>query len=679
MINYKGKSVFKNIYYHPYRNKHFNYSLNAKDDEDYVQRFALLKRLPLHNGCVNTLCWNDTGEYLLSGSDDEHLIITNGHNYKIKSVYCTCHTSNIFSAKFLPHTEDNEIVSCSGDGMILHTDITNTEATSNHQFNCHNGTAYEVVTVPLHPSIFFSCGEDGTVRSFDLRMKTSCSKSKCREDVIIEWKRAVTALTVNPAEPYHMAIGCLDSTVRLYDRRYLRNEPGEISSTQPFCSFKAPYLEEPPYRITCLRYSKCGRDILVSYSSDHLYLFNIQCIEMKEFKKQICDQNMDNKKLFPSKKSALSSGRMIHPVRRLRLRGDWSDTGPNARPERENATTLGQVRPQLHETLMRRMTEVLARMLHDPVTRATLSGVGEDSLEPEIVERLADTHHRTDPESTVTSSSANEESNVDANTLSEPSTSSAEPSRLSSDLHNNLNILKNLRQGFMNQHGTEPSVSFKYSNQSTSNSTISLTCNALNNVQESSLASAEDLPRSLKNDMNKGVEEENSQLWCSYGENDVANKPQEIFNRYETSLKMKYTGHRNARTMIKEAAFWGDDYVMSGSDCGHIFVWNRHTGELVMVMQGDQHVVNCLQPHPTLPLLATSGIDYDVKLWAPIREEPNFDRKLADELIVRNKIMLEETRDTITVPATFMIRMLRFLNQIPSSVRQSRTAEDGTT
>jgi nuclear receptor interaction protein len=23
------------------------------------------------------------------------------------------------------------------------------------------------------------------------------------------------------------------------------------------------------------------------------------------------------------------------PVRRLRLRGDWSDTGPNARPERE--------------------------------------------------------------------------------------------------------------------------------------------------------------------------------------------------------------------------------------------------------------------------------------------------------------------------------------------------------
>lgn len=27
------------------------------------------------------------------------------------------------------------------------------------------------------------------------------------------------------------------------------------------------------------------------------------------------------------------------PVKRLRLRGDWSDTGPNARPERERVRT----------------------------------------------------------------------------------------------------------------------------------------------------------------------------------------------------------------------------------------------------------------------------------------------------------------------------------------------------
>lgn len=97
-------------------------------------------------------------------------------------------------------------------------------------------------------------------------------------------------------------------------------------------------------------------------------------------------------------------------------------------------------------------------------------------------------------------------------------------------------------------------------------------------------------------------------------------------------LRMKYTGHRNARTMIKEATFWGNNYVMSGSDCGHIFTWDRRTGKLVMLMQADQHVVNCLQPHPELPYLASSGIDYDVKIWAPILKEKNFNKEEAEDV-----------------------------------------------
>lgn len=34
------------------------------------------------------------------------------------------------------------------------------------------------------------------------------------------------------------------------------------------------------------------------------------------------------------------------------------------------------------------------------------------------------------------------------------------------------------------------------------------------------------------------------------------------------------------------------------------------------------------------------------------------------QLMQRNAVMLEETKDTITVPAVFMIRMLACLNQI---------------
>lgn len=41
-------------------------------------------------------------------------------------------------------------------------------------------------------------------------------------------------------------------------------------------------------------------------------------------------------------------------------------------------------------------------------------------------------------------------------------------------LRQRLSVLRSLRQGFIEQHGTEPSVSLRYSEQSTSNSTISL-------------------------------------------------------------------------------------------------------------------------------------------------------------------------------------------------------------
>ena len=51
-----------------------------------------------------------------------------------------------------------------------------------------------------------------------------------------------------------------------------------------------------------------------------------------------------------------------------------------------------------------------------------------------------------------------------------------------------------------------------------------------------------------------------------------------------------FRGHRNARTMIKEATFWGDGHVISGSDCGHIFFWDKDSGHVVNLVEADKHV-----------------------------------------------------------------------------------------
>lgn len=123
--------------------------------------------------------------------------------------------------------------------------------------------------------------------------------------------------------------------------------------------------------MTSASYSADESELLVSYSSDHLYLFNVTK-EGIDIKQSMTD---NSKRVKTSKQLNIDP-----PVRRLRLRGDWSDTGPDARPERELArrVTVGQARPQLQATIMHRMTEVLSRMLADPRTRIGLNSYSNE-------------------------------------------------------------------------------------------------------------------------------------------------------------------------------------------------------------------------------------------------------------------------------------------------------------
>ena len=45
---------------------------------------------------------------------------------------------------FLLYFVQFQIISCSGDGMIFHTDVERSDETGSHLFNCHFGTTYEV-------------------------------------------------------------------------------------------------------------------------------------------------------------------------------------------------------------------------------------------------------------------------------------------------------------------------------------------------------------------------------------------------------------------------------------------------------------------------------------------------------------------------------------------------------
>ncbi|XP_072441289.1 DDB1- and CUL4-associated factor 6 isoform X7 [Chiloscyllium punctatum] len=806
---------------------------------EFIQRLKLEAKLSVHDGCVNTICWNDTGEYILSGSDDTNLVITNPYSRKILSTIRSGHRANIFSAKFLPHTNDKQIISCSGDGVIFYTD-TERDAESNRQsqFNCHYGTAYEIMTVPNDPYTFLSCGEDGTVRWFDVRMKTNCTKEDCKDDILINCRRAATSIAICPLMPFYLSVGCSDSSVRIYDRRMLGTRATgsyNTRSTTGMCArFLPPHLTNKSCRVTSLCYSNDGQEILVSYSSDYIYLFDPNDDQGRELKLPSSDERREPEIRQP-------------PVKRLRLRGDWSDTGPRARPESERERD-GEQSPNV--SLMQRMSDMLSRWFEEASENAqgNLRGRGRsrsrgntggsealDSTTPTAQEETGVGTMEVDPPAVQLPQSSNcstvsaqvpstSSSTTDASSTSVLSSPDGEHKRApqssdnppqsdspSSVVNKQLGSMSlDEQQGSGNDNsniktvGAEPVLSLHYSTEGTTTSTIKLDFtdewnssastsrgtgiqSKRSNQDESQMqipgvpseeitdsnVSATESPEqsgkrvckvrhvevdetkreesTLKESKDKSVDSscqsassgtdggslqqqeetpcqstesnencnriteslqqseparlsnqaESTRISSSRETDDSDDDPilvpssrfrstpghrrtaaariQELFRRrkekkemeeLETqnirkpTLKMVYKGHRNSRTMIKEANFWGSYYVISGSDCGHIFIWDRQTAELLMLLEADNHVVNCLQPHPFDPILASSGIDYDVKIWTPLEGIPTFDRKLAEEVISRNELMLEETRNTITVPASFMLRMLASLNHI---------------
>lgn len=70
-----------------------------------------------------------------------------------------------------------------------------------------------------------------------------------------------------------------------------------------------------------------------------------------------------------------------------------------------------------------------------------------------------------------------------------------------------------------------------------------------------------------------------------------------------SSHTRQYRGHCNVKT-VKDVNFFGlqDEYVVSGSDSGHLFIWDKKTTQLVNILEGDGEVVNVVQGTLSQPL-----------------------------------------------------------------------------
>lgn len=138
----------------------------------------------------------------------------------------------------------------------------------------------------------------------------------------------------------------------------------------------------------------------------------------------------------------------------------------------------------------------------------------------------------------------------------------------------------------------------------------------------------------------------------------------------------RYTGHRNNAT-VKGVNFYGprSEFIVSGSDCGNIYFWDKETEAIVNFQQGDEAgVINVLEPHPTLPILATSGLDHEVKLWMPSSDPPEIDKDNLKKTLHKNHV--ERSKERVAEPEMIGGQMLWFLmHHFRNSARRRMRAE----
>ena len=527
---------------------------------------------PQHSGCVNTLRFGHRGNssLLLSGSDDATLKLwdLNGTGRRVDEAepsrtpiasFDTGHTSNILSACFVRGVSFLASVSMRGE-VRLTTTVNKTTL----RINDHGNGAYDVQSIPTEPHMFWSCGADGLVRQYDLRSSPRLGAIDIIQTYHPDQPTAFVSMSFNPMNPMHIACGTSsDPIVRIYDRRKLSEFDPSKSAVVYSCGVphvvNAARTNKRRGRVTSLTYNRNGTELLVSFSHDYVYLFDVSGINRRSsFSSEVILANL-------ASIAGTGAGTNNTSSKKFKVApSDWSDTGPNSSRQSMNAQ-------------------------HNAGPGARLAVELQDML------------------STVFGGQEEEE---------------------------------------------ESSSSSSSSSSSNSNSN--------------------------SNSSNRETKEETKE--------DISCIPLEPKTSW-IQPHVVYRGHRNCRTICKQTNFYGmnDEVVISGSDCGRIFFWEKKTGKICGVKESDTRVVNCIERRQQDLLLASSGIDHNIKLFSPVgvestmrvlyQKKSTIERRGAsnesgadgsdglesiESIMQGNEKMLEEQKEgtTVRLPPQLVLRML---------------------
>ncbi|XP_039479864.1 WD and tetratricopeptide repeats protein 1 isoform X1 [Drosophila santomea] len=544
----------------------------------YVDRLEQEALLVGHEGCVNCLEWTTDGLWLASGSDDYRVMIWDPFRKKRVHVIRTKHLGNMFSVKFLPKTNNSIVATCAADKFIYVYDINHSNETL-FSCNCHWSRAKRLATAQDSPHIFWSAGEDGCILQLDIREPHRCRPEEGNGVRLLSLHDQVEnteakCLAINPRRTEYLAVGTNDPFARVYDRRKLPSTDGNGLSA--CVAYYAPgqivknisrNIVHESRAITYLTFNGNGTELLVNMGCEHVYRFDLNHAVPPVF----YELPAFTSTLVPEEEEPVKAP---HRSRSLpssievhkKEGNDFLENGKLVDAIDAYSAALAKY-PQGEVLYLNRATALMRRGWFGDIYAALRDCHEALRLDPSYVKA----HFRL------------------ARALLEL--------HRPQDAEKCLQALIQRFPDFANNHGV-----------------LMLNKDIKENRRQSQ---STEPPEPEPVEMEDGFR----YLRLKDAEYELRSTARDYMQRY--------VGHCNITTDIKEANYLGSqgEFIAAGSDDGNLYIWEGDTGKIRAVYRADSAIVNCVQPHPSICMLATSGIDHDIKIWSPCaasaEERPN--------------------------------------------------------
>ncbi|KAK9936362.1 hypothetical protein M0R45_013208 [Rubus argutus] len=245
-------------------------------NESIVNRLGFYQELDGYNKRVGTAHFNSRGDLLVSGGDENQNIIWDWETKTRRLSYDSGHFT-VQDTKLMPLSDDKKIATACMDGYVRLGEVCEDGRVHTKHLGSFDYFGVRSLAVePGDPNSFYSCGEDGFVRQFDLR--SSCARDLLHCSRLSKGKHnphemALSDIVIDPRNPNYFCTGGADAYARVYDIRKLQQRYASRYLDEPVDIFCPDHLiETSNIWVTGLAYSKSS-ELVVNYFNDLIYLF----------------------------------------------------------------------------------------------------------------------------------------------------------------------------------------------------------------------------------------------------------------------------------------------------------------------------------------------------------------------------------------------------------------------